>query len=139
MPRVKVVTLGVSNLQRSLAFYRDGLGLTMEVVNGTESEDGVIVFFNMNDDLILALYPNAASDRDARIPVSTSSPAGFSIRHNVSSRQEVDAVMQQAENAGARIIDPAHDRFWGGYSGYFQDLDGHCWETSWNPAWVVKE
>ncbi len=139
MPRIKVITLGVSDLQKSLAFYRDGLGLSTEVIIGTECEDGAVVFFNMNDDLILALYPKAALAKDAMVPVSTSSPAGFSIRHNVNSRQEVDAVMHQAENAGARIIDPAHDRFWGGYSGYFQDLDGHLWETAWNPVWVVKE
>jgi uncharacterized protein len=67
------------------------------------------------------------------------SPGAFSIGHIVQSKQEVDAVTQQAEKAGAEITDPAHNRFWGGYSGYFQDVDGHLWEIAWKPAWEVKE
>lgn len=138
-PRIKVITLGVSDLKKSLAFYRDGLGLPAEVISGTECEDGAVVFLNMSDELIMALYPKPALAKDAKGPVRIASPTGFSIRHNVNSRQEVDAVMHQAENAGARITNPAHDRFWGGYSGYFHDLDGNLWETAWNPAWVVNE
>lgn len=138
-PRIKVVTLGVSNLERSLTFYRDGLGLPTQGIVGTEFEDGAVVFFNMNDDLILALYPRAALAKDANVSVSPPSPTEFSIGHIVGSKQEVDAVMQQAEKAGARITDPARDRFWGGYSGYFQDVDGHLWEIAWNPQWEVKE
>ena len=138
-PRIKVITLGVSDLERSLAFYRDGLGLPTEGIIGTEFEDGAVVFFNMNDDLILALYPRTALAKDAKVPVSPPSPAEFSIGHIVGSKDEVDAVMQQAEKAGAHVTDPARDRFWGGYSGYFQDLDGHLWEIAWNPAWEVKE
>jgi catechol 2,3-dioxygenase-like lactoylglutathione lyase family enzyme len=106
---------------------------------GTEFEDGAVVFFNMNDDLILALYPRAALAKDARVSGGPPSPAEFSIGHIVKSKQEVDALMKQAEKAGARITDPPHDRFWGGYSGYFQDLDGHLWEIAWNPEWEVKE
>lgn len=79
----------------------------------------------MNDDVILTLYPKCALAKDAQVSVSPPSPAAFSIGHIVQSKQEVDAVMKQAEKAGAKITDPAHDRFWGGYSGYFQDLDGH--------------
>lgn len=138
-PRIKVITLGISDLERSLAFYRDGLGLPTKGIIGTEFEDGAVVFFNMNDDLILALYPKAALAKDAKVPVSQASPSEFSIGHMVKSKQEVDAVMKQAEKAGAKITDPAHDRFWGGYSGYFQDLDGHLWEIAWNPEWVVKD
>jgi len=138
-PRIKVITLGISDLERSLAFYRDGLGLPTKGIIGTEFEDGAVVFFNMNDDLILALYPKAALAKDAKVPVSQSSPSEFSIGHMVKSKQEVDAVMKQAVKAGAKITDPAHDRFWGGYSGYFQDLDGHLWEIAWNPEWVVKD
>lgn len=138
-PRIKVVTLGVSNLERSLTFYRDGLGLPTQGIVGTEFEDGAVVFFNMNDDLILALYPRAALAKDANVSVSPPSPTEFSIGHIVGSKQEVDAVMQQAEKAGAKITDPARDRFWGGYSGYFQDVDGHLWEIAWNPQWEVKE
>ena len=138
-PRIKVITLGVSDLERSLAFYRDGLGFPTQGIIGTEFEDGAVVFFNMNDDLILALYPKIALSKDAKIPVSPPSPSEFSIGHIVGSKEQVDAIMQQAERAGAHITDPAHDRFWGGYSGYFQDLDGHLWEIAWNPAWEVKE
>ena len=138
-PHIKVITLGVSDLERSLAFYRDGLRLPTQGIIGTEFEDGAVVFFNMNDDLILALYPSTSLAKDAKVPVSPSSPSEFSIGHIVGSKEEVDAIMQQAERAGARVTDLAHDRFWGGYSGYFQDLDGHLWEIAWNPAWEVKE
>jgi uncharacterized protein len=138
-PRIKVLTLGVSDLGKSLAFYRDGLGLPTEGIVGTEFEDGAVVFFSMNDDLMLALYPKPALAKDAKVSVGPSSPAEFSIGHIVKSKQEVDAIMRQAKQAGARITDPARDRFWGGYSGYFQDLDGHLWEVAWNPAWEVKD
>jgi uncharacterized protein len=138
-PRINVITLGVGDLEKSLAFYRDGLGLPTKGISGTEFEDGPIVLFNMSDDLTLALYPKGALAKDARVSVSPPSPAEFSIGHIVKSKQEVDAVMKQAEEAGAKITDPAHDRFWGGYSGYFQDIDGHLWEVIWNPDWEVKE
>jgi uncharacterized glyoxalase superfamily protein PhnB len=77
--------------------------------------------------------------KDAKLPVTAPSATGFAIGHNLNSKKEVDAVMNQAESAGAKITDPAQDRFWGGYSGYFQDPDGHLWEIAWNPEWEVKE
>ena len=135
---ISCVTFPVDDLQKSLTFYRDGLGLPTKGITGTEFEDGAVVFFNMNDDLILALYPKAALAKDAKVPVGQASPSDFSIGHIVKSKQEVDAVIRQAETAGAKITDPAHDRFWGGYSGYFQDLDGHLWEIAWNPEWEAK-
>ena len=138
-PRIKVITLAVGDLEESLAFYRDGMGLPTQGIIGTELEDGAVVFFSMNDDLILALYPKAALAKDAKISATPPSPAEFTIGQIVKSKQEVDAVMEQAEQAGATITDPPHDRFWGGYSGYFQDLDGHLWEIAWNPQWEVKE
>lgn len=138
-PRIKVITLAVDDLERSLVFYRDGLGLPTQGIIGTEFEDGAVAFFNINGDLILALYPRTALAKDAKVPVSPPSPSEFSIGHIVGSKEEVDTIMQQAERAGAHVTDPAHDRFWGGYSGYFQDLDGHLWEIAWNPAWEVKE
>lgn len=138
-PRIKVLTLGVNDLERALAFYRDGMGLSTEGIVGTEFEDGAVVFFNMNDDLILALWPRTALAKDAKVSVSPPSSTEFSIGHIVKSKREVDSVMKQAEEAGATITDPARDRFWGGYSGYFQDLDGHLWEVAWNPAWEVQE
>jgi catechol 2,3-dioxygenase-like lactoylglutathione lyase family enzyme len=138
-PRIKVITLGVRDLAKSLTFYRDGMGLPTQGIIGTEFEDGAVAFFNLNDDLILALYPQSALAKDAKVSARPPGPPVFSIGHNVKSKQEVDAVMKQAETAGAKITDPAHDRFWGGYSGYFQDLDGHLWEIAWNPHWAVKD
>jgi uncharacterized protein len=136
-PRIKVITLSVADLEVSLAFYRDGLGLPTEGIVGTEFEDGAVVFFNMNDDLILALYPKVALAKDAGVSLTPVSPSEFSIGHIVRSKDEVDAIMEQAAEAGAKITDPARERFWGGYSGYFQDPDGHLWEIAWNPAWEV--
>lgn len=138
-PRVNVLTLGVDDLEASLAFYRDGLELPTKGIVGQEFEDGAVVFFNMNDGLILALYPRTSLAKDARVPVGPPSPTELSIGHNVSSRAEVDQVMEEAEKAGAKITDPARERFWGGYSGYFQDLDGHLWEVTWNPELEVRD
>ena len=137
-PRITVLTLAVDDLQRSLAFYRDGLGLPTQGIVGAEFEGGAVAFFEMNDDLKLALYPRASLARDAKVPVSPPSPSELSIGHNVASRHEVDAVMEQAERAGARVTDRARDTFWGGYAGHFQDPDGHLWEVAWNPAWEPK-
>src|ERR687894_2350231 len=98
-PRIKVITLAVRDLEESLAFYRDGLGLPMQGVIGTEFEDGAVVFFDMNDDLILALYPKSALAKDARVSAGPPNPAEFSIGHIVKSKQEVNALMEQAEKA----------------------------------------
>ncbi|HEX6014877.1 MAG TPA: VOC family protein [Geminicoccaceae bacterium] len=138
-PRIKVLTLGVSDLERSLAFYRDGLGLPTEGIIGTEFEDGAVVFFHLNDDLILALYPTASLAKDARTTATEARLGAVSIGHVVGSKEEVDTVMRQAARAGAVVTDPAHDRFWGGYSGYFHDPDGHLWEIARNPQWSVAD
>ena len=138
-PRIKVLTLGVNDLERSLAFYRDGMGLPTNGIIGQEFEDGAVVFFKMNDDLTLALYPTASLAKDAKITATQARLGAVSIGHIVNSREEVDAVMKQAEQAGAVITDPPHDRFWGGYSGYFHDPDGHLWEIAWNPQWSVAK
>jgi len=118
--RIKVITLGVSDLNRALAFYRDGMGLPTDGIIGTEFEDGAVVFFNMNDDLILALYPRKALAKDAKVAPTAGGAADLSIGHIVGSKREVDALMNRAAKAGATVTDAAHDRFWGGYSGYFQ-------------------
>jgi uncharacterized protein len=132
-PHIDLITLGVGDLNEALAFYRDGLGLKTEGIVGTEYEDGAVVFINMNDHLILALYPRTALAKDASLPLGPPGVARFSLGHNVKSRQEVDQIMQQAEEAGATVTDRARERFWGGYSGYFVDPDGHLWEIVWNP------
>jgi hypothetical protein len=93
----------------------------------------------MNEDLILVLYPKVALAMDAKILVAPASAAEFSIGHNVKSKTEVDEIMKQAEQAGAKITDPPHGRFWSGYSGYFQDPDGHLWEIAWSPQTEVPD
>jgi uncharacterized protein len=138
-PRIKVLILGVKDLERSLAFYRDGMGLPTEGIIGQEFEDSAVVFFHLNDDLILALYPTASLAKDAKVTATQARLGAVSIGHIVNSREEVDAVMKQAEQAGAVITDPPHDRFWGGYSGYFHDPDGHLWEIAWNPQWSIAD
>ena len=132
-PRIKVLTLCVEDLERSLAFYRDGMGLPTEGIVGTEFEGGAVVFFPLDGGLILALYPRPELAKDANLELGERGSVEFSIGHNVGSKEEVDQVMRQAENAGAKVTDRAHDRFWGGYSGYFQDLDGDLWDVVWNP------
>jgi catechol 2,3-dioxygenase-like lactoylglutathione lyase family enzyme len=134
-PRFQILTLAIDDLERSLAFYRDGMGLPTKGIVGTEFEDGAVVFIPVNDGLTLALYPAASLAKDAGIAATGARLGAISIGHLVGSRAEVDAVMAQAAKAGATVTDPARDRFWGGYSGYFHDPDGHLWEIAWNPNW----
>lgn len=138
-PRITVITLAVADLEKSLAFYCDGLGLPTKGIVGTEFEGGAVVFFNMKGGLTLALWTKKELAKDASVAATPSSPADFSIGHNVRSKEEVDAVMKQAEKAGAKITKPAQDTFWGGYAGYFQDPDGHLWEIAFNPHLLPED
>jgi len=138
-PRITVITIGVDDLERSLRFYRDGLGFPTAGIVGTEFEHGAVVFLDLQAGLKLALWPRSSLSHDTGIPAGPPSPTEFSLGHNVSSREEVDAVMEQAGRAGARIVKPARDTFWGGYAGYFEDPDRHLWEVVWNPALEVGE
>lgn len=133
-PRVTVLTLGVDDLERALAFYRDGLGLQTHGIVGREFEHGAVVFFDLQAGLRLALWPWAAIAHDTGLAVTPSRPTAFTIGHNVNSAGEVDEVMEQARHAGAKIVKAGQRTFWGGYAGYFQDPDGHLWEVVWNPA-----
>ncbi len=135
-PSITVLTLGVSDLERSLAFYRDGLGLPTEGIVGREFEYGAVAFFKFQAGQMLALWPRASIARDAGLAVQPASATEFTIGHNVGSKAEVDAVMEQAARAGATIVTGAGETFWGGYAGYFQDPDGHLWEVVWNPEWL---
>lgn len=135
-PRITVITLGVDDLEASLRFYRDGLGFPTEGIAGKEFEHGAVVFIQLQPSLRLALWPRKSIGHDTGQQVGPASPTEMTLGHNVASRAEVDAVMAQAGAAGAVITKPAHDTFWGGYSGYFQDPDGHLWEVVWNPQWV---
>ena len=132
-PRITVITIGVDDLERSLKFYRDGLGFPTEGIIGKEFEHGAVAFFDLQSGVKLALWPRANIAWDANIPQAPRSPTECTIGHNVGSKEEVDAVMAQATRAGAKIVKPAGKTFWGGYAGYFQDPDGHLWEIVWNP------
>ena len=138
-PRITLITLGVDDLQRAVRFYRDGLGLKTEGIVGTEFEYGAVAFFDLQAGLKLALWPRKSIAHDTGIALGRPNATDFTIGHNVSSKVEVDAVMEQAKRAGAVVVKPAQDTFWGGYAGYFQDPDGHLWEVAWNPQWAVQE
>lgn len=137
-PRITLITLGVDDLERSLRFYRDGLGFKTEGIVGTEFEHGAVVFFDLENGLRLALYSRKEIAWDANIPEGPKSATELTIGHNVGSREEVDAAMELAKKAGAVIVKPARDTFWGGYAGYFADPDGHLWEIAWNPSFKVE-
>lgn len=138
-PRITLITLGVADLERSLRFYRDGLGLKSDGIVGEEYEHGAVAFFDLDGGLKLALWPRASIAHDTGLSAGAPSATEFTLGHNVASRAQVDEVMEQAKRAGATIIKPAHETFWGGYAGYFQDPDRHLWEVAWNPHWVVAQ
>jgi catechol 2,3-dioxygenase-like lactoylglutathione lyase family enzyme len=135
-PRITLITLGVDDLERSLKFYRDGLGLKTDGIVGTQFEHGAVVFFDLHGGCKLALWPRKSLAHDTGLPITPPSPTDISIAHNVSSRGDVDTVMEEARKAGAVIVKPPHDTFYGGYAGYFHDPDRHLWEIAWNPAWT---
>lgn len=142
--RIDVITLAVADLDRALAFYRDGLGLQTRGIIGTEfvgddrTPAGAVAMFELSGGLLLALYPRTELAKDANIALAPPTTGEFSIGHIVSSKAEVDALLSRAQAAGAIITDQPHDRPWGIYSGYFRDLDGHLWEIIWNPQMLPK-
>jgi len=137
--RIHIITLAVADLERALSFYRDGLGLESRGIIGTEfvgddvNPHGAVALFELDDGLMLSLYPRSELAKDANIPVGPPRTGEFSIGHAVAGKAEVDALLTQAQTAGAALTDRPHDRPWGIYSGYFRDLDGHLWEILWNP------
>lgn len=134
-PRITVLTLGVDDIERAVAFYRDGLGFPTAGIVGREFEHGAVAFFDLAGGLRLALWARTSLAHDIGSAPTPPSATELSVGHNVASREEVDAVMAQASRAGARIVKSAQATFWGGYAGYFADPDGHLWEVVWNPAW----
>jgi hypothetical protein len=125
--RISIVTLGVEDLPRAIAFYRDGLGLPM--INDGEG----VAFFELRG-LRLALYPRGELAADAGLEDGGPQPfPGVALAHNLASPTEVDALLAHAASVGGRIVKPGQEVFWGGYSGYFADPDGHLWEVAWNP------
>ncbi|MFL5637276.1 MAG: VOC family protein [Gemmatimonadaceae bacterium] len=137
--RITLITLGVDDLEASVRFYRDGLGLKTQGIVGKEFEYGAVAFFDLQSGLKLALWPRKSIARDAGISRGTPSATEFTLAQNVTSKSEVDAVMKQAQNAGAVIVKSAQDTFYGGYAGYFQDPDHHLWEVAWNPQMLPQD
>jgi uncharacterized protein len=128
--RVSIVTLGVADLARSREFYeRMGWRRAMAKSEG-------IVFFQAGG-MALALYPRHELAKDANVEADSEGFSGVTLAYNTRSREEVDAVLAEAEHAGAKILKPAKEAFWGGYSGYFSDLDGFFWEVAWNPFFSI--
>ena len=137
-PRIHVLTLGVADLERSLAFYR-ALGFDSEGIIGTEFPGGTAAMFDLRGGLVLALYGRKDLERDANATFDAPGRGEFSIGHIVGSRDEVDAVLAAAQAAGATLKEEPYDRPWGIYSGYFRDPDGHLWEVIWSPRQSGRE
>lgn len=132
-PRISMITLGVRDLERSVGFYRDGLGFPQL------ASPPSVAFFTLNGSW-LGLYGHEALAEDATVSAAGSGFRGVALAHNVHSATEVDDVLAQAVGAGATLVRPGQQVFWGGYSGYFADPDGHLWEVAWNPLfWVGPE
>jgi catechol 2,3-dioxygenase-like lactoylglutathione lyase family enzyme len=125
-PKISIITLGVTDLERSTKFYRDGLGFP------THGDFPGITFFSLAGTW-LALFPRDELAADAQLKDNGTGFGGVTLAHNVGSKEEVDQVMNEARKAGAKILKPAQDTDWGGYSGYFSDPDGFPWEVAWNP------
>lgn len=138
-PRITVITIGVDDLERAVSFYCDGLGLKTDGIIGQEFEHGAVAFFALQAGVRLAVWPRASIAHDTGLPVTAPSATDMTLGHNVNSREAVDDVMREAGRAGATIVKAAHATFWGGYSGYFQDPDGHLWEVVWNPQLRVDD
>lgn len=133
-PNITLITLAVADLERSVSFYRDGLKFPTEGIVGTEHENGAVAFFDLQAGLKLALWPRKSLAADAGLSLDGPSATELTLAHNVSSREEVDAVMAQALQGGAKSLKPAQATFYDGYAGYFQDPDGHVWEVAFNPG-----
>jgi hypothetical protein len=129
-PRISMITLGVRDLAAAIKFYETGLGFPR-----MESPPEV-AFFTLNGSW-LGLYSRNALAEDATVPPEGNGFEGFTLSHNVSSEEEVEKVMGQALAAGATLVKAAQKVFWGGYSGYFKDPDGHLWEIAHNPHFWV--
>lgn len=134
-PRLTILTLGVDDLDRAVAFYRDGLGFPTKGILGEPGDSGRVAFFDLQPGLKLALWPRASLAADTGLPLAPAAPAGMSLAHNADSREAVDAAMARASAAGATIVKPAQPTFYGGYAGYFLDPERHLWEVAFNPGW----
>lgn len=132
-PRISMITLGVKDLQKSINFYEKGLSLPRM------DSPPEVAFFTLNGTW-LGLYDRQALAEDANVSAEGNGFGAFSLSHNLKNEQEVDTVLSQAKDAGGTIVKQAQETSWGGYAGYFKDLDGHLWEIAYNPFfWVGPE
>jgi len=134
--RISIITLGVKDFDLSLRFYRDGLGFP------TTAKEGDAIAFFQTLGTRLALYPLSRLAEDISPDVKQAAPGGFggiTLAYNARTKEEVGQVLALAERAGAKIVKPAHDTFWGGYGGYFSDLDGYYWEVAWGPMFSFDD
>ena len=138
-PSITVITLGVDDLEKSLQFYRDGLGLETEGIVGEEFEHGAVVSTELQAGLKLGLWPRKSLSHDTGLPVDHPSATEFSLGHNVSSKEKMNAVMKQSEIAGAVIVKHAQNIFYGGYTGYFKDPDGQFVGNRLESSWSFEE
>jgi hypothetical protein len=131
--QLHLITLGVSDLTTALNFYENGLGWVRSAASGEDA-----VFFSMGG-VVLALYPRDKLAEDVTVPPEGRGFGGITLAYNTRSREEVDEVLSTVKQLGAKVVKPAKDVFWGGYSGYFADPDGHVWEVAWNPFFPFDE
>ncbi len=132
-PRITIITLGVSDLNVAVRFYRDGLGWPL-----SSTSIGDFAIFRLITGTALALYPRSLLALDACM-TDSGGFGGITLAQNVATKKDVDTVLSDAAKAGAQIIKPASDTDWGGYSGYFADPDGHPWEIAYNPFFTLKQ
>ena len=137
-PRFTILTLGVDDLEKSFKFYHDGMGLASKGIIGKEFEHGEVAFFDLKNGMLLALYTKDNLAWDSHLKKGGPSSTEFSIGYTTRNEAEVDSIMEQARKAGAKIARAAQKTFWGGYSGYFQDPDGHLWEIAYNPNLIPQ-
>lgn len=130
--RVSVITLGVDDLDRSRRFYSEGLGWDPAMA----AEE--VVFYQLNG-MVLGLFPKEELREDARLDTVPAEEGAVALAYNTRRREDVDDVLDEAVEAGADLLKPGEEAFWGGYSGYFRDPDGHLWEVAWNPEWPIDE
>lgn len=132
-PQVSIITLAVGNLEKSVRFYRDGLGWKTRGIVGTDYEYGAAAFFDLQPGLCLALWPRESLAHEAGIEQQPPAMTEFMLSQNVEERVQVEEILQMAVQAGGQVVKPAHDTLLGGHAGLFKDPDGHLWEIAWMP------
>lgn len=132
-PHVSIITLAVGNLEKSVRFYRDGLGWKTRGIVGADLNHGAAAFFDLQSGLCLALWPRESLAHEAGIDVQAPAMTEFMLSHRVTEKSQVEEALQRAAQAGGQIVKPAHDTLLGGHAGIFKDPDGHLWEIAWNP------